>query len=155
MIAELGEKNWRSWRNGKDREVTAEQEGSANHLEDDVKLKDDCTINKPKAIRLQIKLKNQTIFEKFDYDEEELIEITEAAVDEVENEEENSPDLGLELVEKFCLDCVHAPCLCMILKAELKIEALRGAIKNEEKGKKSLSGRGGVGGIQFRQIQLV
>ena len=137
MIAELGEKNWRSWKNGEDPEVRAKLEENAKHLEDDVKLKDDCTINKPKAIRLQIKLKNQTIFEKFDDDEEELIKIAEAAVDEVENEEENSPDLGLELVEKFCLDCVHAPCLCMILKAELKIEALRGAIKNEEKGKNS------------------
>ena len=52
--------------------------------------------------------------------------------DSVENtgdEELSPPDLS---EEDFCLDCVHRPCLCTLLRLEMKIKVLREE-KNEVK----------------------
>ena len=126
------------------------------------KLKDSDTYGEPKTIKL--KMKKQIIFENFDTDDNDLIILAEAAVDELEEkkeaeadyealeeeagseehlsdlepedealeDEEQLPDLELGLGEELCHGCVYVPCLCLLVKTELKIEALRGAVKSEQ-----------------------
>ena len=50
-------------------------------------------------------------------------------------EEEEEELTEVEETRKFCLDCAHRPCLCMMLRLELRLKMLRGVktIKTKEK----------------------
>ena len=187
----MEEKNWISWRIVKDQtEDDDELQGEGGdegvelvgHKDEVEKLKDSDTYGEPKTIKL--KMKKQIIFENFDTDDNDLIILAEAAVDELEEkkeeveadnealeekagseehlpdlepedealeDEEQLPDLELGRGEELCHGCVYVPCLCLLVKTDLKIKALRGAIKNEQ-GKNYLSGDGGGGGGTLRTI---
>ena len=44
---------------------------------------------------------------------------------EEENIEVEPPDLGLNYPGQFCLDCANIPCLCILLKVEMKLNYLQ------------------------------
>ena len=56
----------------------------------------------------------------------ELAEIMEEMEERITGEtEEDMVDLTGRMRAEFCMMCAHAPCLCLILKTELKIKMLR------------------------------
>ena len=55
--------------------------------------------------------------------------------EESEPEYNNHLLLGMDEAVQLCHHCANYPCLCLLLKVEMKIEALREGRKNENEGK--------------------
>ena len=52
---------------------------------------------------------------------------------EEEGEKGEAEPAELEDLGEFCLQCVHRPCLCSLLRLEMRMEMLREAAKNQDK----------------------
>ena len=67
---------------------------------------------------------------------------TEGLDEEVEEdpEDQGPPETFLGSIEEFCLNCTMTPCICMLLKLELRLKLLRktGAEETEESGEEEL-----------------
>ena len=82
-----------------------------------------------KSVKLDVKIREPKLNNDNEIyannDDEELVMML--------GEEEEEPDLG---GDSFCLNCALKPCICLMLKLEMKIEALKseesGNIKNRE-----------------------
>ena len=82
-----------------------------DYKKDDYRTK--VKINEPKLTR------DNEIFSTIDDDE--LVMMV--------GQEDEGPDLG---DNGFCLDCIIQPCVCLLLKLEMKIEILNNHEKSEE-----------------------
>ena len=128
--------NWKTWREGGE-EMAGEDEEKEESLEEKIE-------NIELAKTLEQGEKEQTILEKQRIEEEELEIALEKAEKQVRKEEEEEMQEEERIATEFsetggenhCWNCVHDPCLCSLLKLELRLEMLR-SVTNSTKSKQN------------------
>ena len=161
-LVEDEEDKWLNWRdntrvNGK--KDKRKRDGTEDDVEElgrkrdkDIELELKIRLKRPRFTRI---MNNNMLFEGSE-DDDYLVEVLTTAEtlelekkDLVEEDEETEngeevPDLGQDQEKGLCLDCLYYPCLCLLLKTELKMKIL--STHRDSEGKDNLIRLEGGGG---------
>ena len=121
-------KNWRKWRGEEKGEEAKEEELSDEELEQKLENID--------LTRTLARTENeQKVMDRQRTEEEEL---GTALEQEERRQEEEEEKIAMEFIEtgtEICLDCAHAPCLCSLVKLEMRMQML-GELKAKEQNQR-------------------
>ena len=121
-------KNWRKWRGEEKGEEAKEEELSDEELEQKLENID--------LTRTLARTENeQKVMDRQRTEEEEL---GTALEQEERRQEEEEEKIAMEFIEtgtEICWDCAHAPCLCSLVKLEMRMQML-GELKAKEQNQR-------------------
>ena len=121
-------KNWRKWRGEEKGEEAKEEELSDEELEQKLENID--------LTRTLARTENeQKVMDRQRTEEEEL---GTALEQEERRQEEEEERIAMEFIEtgtEICLDCAHDPCLCSLVKLEMRMQML-GELKAKEQNQR-------------------